>query len=150
MRLYSVREFTRVSLPFALISPFYPTSSSPSISPSAQTHRSRAYPSQSTDPFHASVPINTWSLIEIHIGIYCASIPSLKALFSKAQRQRTQNTLGHGYMYHGSERSGGKSGGSRVGVREIIGSGNGRGKGDVREGEEVEMGSRVGIVRGGG
>ena len=49
-------------------------------------------------------------------------------------------------MYHGSERSGGKSGGSRVGVREIIGSGRGKG-GDDRV-EEVEMGSRVGIVRG--
>ncbi|EAT84416.1 hypothetical protein SNOG_08140 [Parastagonospora nodorum SN15] len=61
----------------------------------------------STDPFFSSVPINTWSQIEINVGIWCASIPALKALFSKAQRARTQHTLSHGYQYHGSERSGG-------------------------------------------
>ncbi|CAO2656493.1 Nn.00g052960.m01.CDS01 [Neocucurbitaria sp. VM-36] len=58
----------------------------------------------SSDPFYDNVPINTWSMVEINLGIYCASIPSLKALFSKAQRQRTQNT--NGYQYHGSGRSG--------------------------------------------
>jgi hypothetical protein len=43
-------------------------------------------------------------MIEINIGIWCASIPALKALFSKAQRARTMRS--QGYMFHGSERSG--------------------------------------------
>lgn len=47
-------------------------------------------------------------MVEINVGIWCASIPALKALFSKSQRARTQNTLTHGYQYHGSERSGTK------------------------------------------
>ncbi|KAH7400777.1 hypothetical protein DE146DRAFT_475279 [Phaeosphaeria sp. MPI-PUGE-AT-0046c] len=62
----------------------------------------------SKDPFYDSVPINTWSMVEINVGIWCASIPALKALFSKSQRARTQNTRTHGYQYHGSERSGTK------------------------------------------
>jgi hypothetical protein len=45
-------------------------------------------------------------MIEINIGIWCASSPALKALFSKAQRARTQHSLSHGYQYHSSERSG--------------------------------------------
>lgn len=49
-------------------------------------------------------------MVEINIGIWCASIPSLKALFSQAQRQRTQHTQ-QGYQWHSSERSG--AGGSR-------------------------------------
>jgi hypothetical protein len=59
---------------------------------------------QSKDPFFDSVPINTWSMVEINIGIWCASIPALKALFSKAVRERTQHASG--YQYHGTERSG--------------------------------------------
>lgn len=62
----------------------------------------------STDPFYDAVPINVWSMVEINVGIWCASIPALKALFSKSQRTRSQNTLTHGYQYHGSERSGTK------------------------------------------
>jgi hypothetical protein len=42
-------------------------------------------------------------MVEINLGIWCASIPALKALFSKAQRERTQNA---GYQYHGTDRSG--------------------------------------------
>ncbi|KAF2033593.1 hypothetical protein EK21DRAFT_58065 [Setomelanomma holmii] len=59
---------------------------------------------ESKDPFFDSVAINTWSMVEINIGIWCASIPALKALFSKAQRERTQHASG--YQYHGTERSG--------------------------------------------
>jgi hypothetical protein len=43
-------------------------------------------------------------MVEINIGIWCASIPALKALFSKAQRVRTMRS--QGYVFHGSERSG--------------------------------------------
>ncbi|KAL1796564.1 hypothetical protein ACET3X_005104 [Alternaria dauci] len=57
---------------------------------------------ESKDPFFDSVPINVWSMVEINVGILCASIPATKALFSKAQRHRTQNGS---YQYHSRERS---------------------------------------------
>jgi hypothetical protein len=57
---------------------------------------------ESEDPFFDSVPINTWSMVEINVGILCASIPATKALFSKSQRSRTQNGS---YQYHSRERS---------------------------------------------
>ncbi|KAF2465722.1 uncharacterized protein BDR25DRAFT_378393 [Lindgomyces ingoldianus] len=60
-------------------------------------HSIRIY-TESKDPFYDSVPINIWSMIEVNIGIWCASIPSLKALFFKAQRERTRGTAG--YKYH--------------------------------------------------
>jgi hypothetical protein len=44
-------------------------------------------------------------MIEINIGIWCASIPALKALVSKSQRLRAQGSHSNGYHYHGSERS---------------------------------------------
>jgi hypothetical protein len=44
----------------------------------------------SNDPFYDSLPINTWSMVEVNIGILCASIPSLKPLLSRAQRSRNQ------------------------------------------------------------
>jgi hypothetical protein len=47
----------------------------------------------SHDPFYDSLPINTWSMVEVNIGILCASIPTLKPLVSKAQRHRTQHAL---------------------------------------------------------
>lgn len=47
----------------------------------------------SNDPFYDSLPINTWSMVEVNIGILCASIPTLKPLFSKAQRRRTRHAL---------------------------------------------------------
>ncbi|KAL7777830.1 hypothetical protein CFE70_004501 [Pyrenophora teres f. teres 0-1] len=47
----------------------------------------------SNDPFYDSLPINTWSMVEVNIGILCASIPTLKPLVSKAQRNRTQHAL---------------------------------------------------------
>jgi hypothetical protein len=47
----------------------------------------------SSDPFYDSLPINTWSMVEVNIGIVCASIPSLRPLVSKAQRQRTRQAF---------------------------------------------------------
>jgi hypothetical protein len=51
----------------------------------------------SNDPFYDSLPINTWSMVEVNIGIVCASIPSLKPLLSRAQRLRAE---------HGSRKDG--------------------------------------------
>jgi hypothetical protein len=34
------------------------------------------------DPFRHSILVNLWSVIEINVGIICASVPALKALFS--------------------------------------------------------------------
>ncbi|OAL44404.1 hypothetical protein IQ07DRAFT_250802 [Pyrenochaeta sp. DS3sAY3a] len=47
----------------------------------------------SNDPFYDSLPINTWSMVEVNIGILCASIPTLKPLVSMAQRHRTKHAL---------------------------------------------------------
>lgn len=47
----------------------------------------------SKDPFYDSLPINTWSVIEVNVGIVCASLPTLRPLFSKAQRDRTRYAL---------------------------------------------------------
>jgi hypothetical protein len=58
---------------------------------------------ESKDPFFDSVPINTWSMVEINIGILCASIPALKPLFTKDVRERS--TKGGSYQYHSRERS---------------------------------------------
>jgi hypothetical protein len=47
----------------------------------------------SNDPFYDSLPINTWSMVEVNVGILCASIPTLKPLISRAQRHRTKHAL---------------------------------------------------------
>ncbi|PSN73842.1 hypothetical protein BS50DRAFT_1473 [Corynespora cassiicola Philippines] len=60
---------------------------------------------ESADPFYDSVPINLWSMVEINIGIYCASIPALKALVHQPQRQRTKGGAS-GYQYHSRDKSG--------------------------------------------
>jgi hypothetical protein len=65
-------------------------------------HSIRIY-TESTDPFFDSVPINLWSMVEVNVGILCASIPSLKALFSKGQRERNGTA---GYKYHSRGKSG--------------------------------------------
>jgi hypothetical protein len=62
-------------------------------------HTVRIY-TESEDPFLDAVPINLWSIIEVNVGIYCASIPSLKALGSKGKYRKKA-----GCEYH----SGGKS-----------------------------------------
>jgi hypothetical protein len=73
---------------------------------------------QSADPFYDSVQINLWSIIEVNIGIICASIPALKPLISKGQRERTRATTGRrssrGYAYHGRDKSGSKKSGEDV------------------------------------
>jgi hypothetical protein len=66
-------------------------------------HAIRIY-TESSDPFFDSVPINLWSMVEVNVGVLCASIPSLKALFSKGQRERSKN--GAGYQYHSRGKSG--------------------------------------------
>ncbi|KAF2746129.1 hypothetical protein M011DRAFT_426069 [Sporormia fimetaria CBS 119925] len=48
----------------------------------------------SADPFFEIVPIHIWSMVEVHIGILCASVPTLRPLFSRAQRKRTQAVNG--------------------------------------------------------
>ncbi|KAF2187377.1 hypothetical protein K469DRAFT_570050 [Zopfia rhizophila CBS 207.26] len=75
-------------------------------------HSIRIY-TESKDPFYDSVPINLWSMIEVNIGIYCASIPSLKALFFKSQRERTRATTG--YKYHSRDKNGAKNSGKIIG-----------------------------------
>ncbi|KAF2102286.1 hypothetical protein NA57DRAFT_54204 [Rhizodiscina lignyota] len=45
---------------------------------------------QSKDPFHDAVPVNLWSMVEVNVAIICASIPALKCLVSRNQRDRTR------------------------------------------------------------
>jgi hypothetical protein len=47
----------------------------------------------SSDPFAATLPINTWSMVEVSVAILCASLPTLRPLFSIAQRKRTEQAL---------------------------------------------------------
>jgi hypothetical protein len=42
----------------------------------------------SNDPNYDSLPINTWSMVEVNIGIVCACVPTLKPLVGRAQRYR--------------------------------------------------------------
>ncbi|KAF2845522.1 hypothetical protein T440DRAFT_407807 [Plenodomus tracheiphilus IPT5] len=63
-------------------------------------HSIRIY-TESKDPFLDSVPINLWSMVELNMGILCASIPSLKALFSKAQRSRSIHNGTYRFHSHG-------------------------------------------------
>lgn len=44
----------------------------------------------SNDPFYDSLPINTWSMVEVNIGILCACIPTLKPLLSRARKHRSK------------------------------------------------------------
>ncbi|KAF2657260.1 hypothetical protein K491DRAFT_342989 [Lophiostoma macrostomum CBS 122681] len=82
-------------------------------------HSIRIY-TESKDPFYDSVPINLWSMIEVNIGIWCASIPALKALISKAQRERTRSITG--YKYHSRDKSGAKISAQKLGSRSDEGS----------------------------
>ncbi|KAF2258476.1 hypothetical protein CC78DRAFT_587068 [Lojkania enalia] len=56
----------------------------------------------SDDPFYESMPINTWSIVEVNVGIVCASLPTLRPLFSKQQRNRTREALNKGQSKQGS------------------------------------------------
>lgn len=100
-------------------------------------HAIRIY-TESDDPFFDSVPINLWSEVEVNIGILCASIPSLKALFLPGQRQRSRSNA---YQYH----SGGKSGLQEVGGSGIALAESGdRSKTDSFALDNIEAGSGQG------
>lgn len=45
---------------------------------------------ESADPFRDGVPVNLWSMIELTVAITCASIPALKPIFSRRQRDATR------------------------------------------------------------
>ncbi|TQN70130.1 hypothetical protein CSHISOI_05361, partial [Colletotrichum shisoi] len=58
------------------------------------------------DVFRESILVNIWSMLEINIGIICASVPALKPLFTpKALREATDRNRRAGYQYHSQERS---------------------------------------------
>ena len=117
VRLYSVRVYTEVriqhfrikmcrnslkSIPSNLTTHHRKSTSQlhtihPTSHLNAQTH-----PQQSSDPFYDTVPINTWSMVEVHLGIWCASIPSLKALGSRKEFERKRLQQSNGYPFHGS------------------------------------------------
>lgn len=88
----------------------------------------------SNDPFYDSLPINSkfyqtkaqwthsdasfllvaWSMVEVNIGILCASIPTLKPLVSRAQRHRTKHAL---LKYNSKNNAGGEwPGDSKVAI----------------------------------
>ncbi|KAF6826827.1 integral membrane protein [Colletotrichum musicola] len=74
------------------------------------------------DLFRESILVNIWSVLEINIGIVCASVPALKPLFTpralrEAAASRSKRS-GAAYQYHSQERSGFGSGGDRSGDRE--------------------------------
>lgn len=94
-------------------------------------HSIRIY-TESKDPFFDSVPINLWSMIEVNIGIWCASIPALKALISRGQRERSRAT---GYKYHSRD----KSGPSRISAKKTGASSSEGSQGTVHGGEEFDM-----------
>lgn len=59
------------------------------------------------DLFQESILINIWSMLEINIGIICASVPALKPLFTpRALREAANRNKPGGYQYHSHERSG--------------------------------------------
>jgi hypothetical protein len=58
---------------------------------------------RSKDPFYDSLQINIVSIVEVNVGILCASLPTLRPLFSQAQRDRTRHALN---MSPRSERTG--------------------------------------------
>lgn len=47
----------------------------------------------SKDPYYDSLGVNVWSVIEVNVGICCASMPTLRPLLSRAQRHRTRQAL---------------------------------------------------------
>lgn len=69
-------------------------------------HAIRIY-TESTDPFYDSVAINLWSIIEFNIGIWCASIPSLRIILIRRAASHASRSAGT-YKYHSSGRSGDK------------------------------------------
>lgn len=97
-------------------------------------HSIRIY-TESKDPFYDSVPINLWSMVEVNIGIYCASIPALKAIFVRTQYASSRST---GYKYHSRDKSGttAKNSGSK---KMVGGSSSDRSQGTVHAAEAFDM-----------
>jgi hypothetical protein len=48
----------------------------------------------SNDPNYDSLPINTWSMVEVNIGIACACVPTLKPLVSRCRGLRRDDESG--------------------------------------------------------
>jgi hypothetical protein len=96
-------------------------------------HSIRIY-TESADPFYDSVPINLWSMVEVNIGIYCASIPAVKAIFVRTEG----GTRSVGYRYHSQDKSGAaKNSGSK---KMTGGSSSDHSQGTVHvPGEEFDM-----------
>ncbi|GJC83068.1 hypothetical protein ColLi_05906 [Colletotrichum liriopes] len=66
------------------------------------------------DLFQESILVNIWSMLEINIGIICASVPALKPLFTpKALREAADRNKRTGYQFHSHGRSGFNSNRSR-------------------------------------
>lgn len=66
------------------------------------------------DLFRESILVNVWSMLEINIGIICASVPALKPLFTpQALREAAGRNKRVGYQYHSQERSGFNSNSSK-------------------------------------
>ncbi|OAL43626.1 hypothetical protein IQ07DRAFT_488371, partial [Pyrenochaeta sp. DS3sAY3a] len=43
---------------------------------------------KANDPYYYATPINLYSMIEVNLGIWCASIPAIKALFTQSYKRR--------------------------------------------------------------
>jgi hypothetical protein len=78
-------------------------------------HSIRIY-TESADPFADSVPILLWSMVELNIGIWCASIPALKPLI---RRRKGGAGLGESLGSDGYTRS--EDVGSELGTKSSVG-----------------------------
>lgn len=67
-----------------------------------------------TDPFKESILVNLWSIIEVCVGVACASVPALKPVFSRAQRMRSRAAAGTNTGDAGTGASGSRSAKSRM------------------------------------
>ncbi|PVI06421.1 hypothetical protein DM02DRAFT_514823, partial [Periconia macrospinosa] len=81
-------------------------------------HSIRIY-TDSEDPFYDSVPVNLWSMVEVNMGIWCASIPALKALVTYHQRKATTQDTNSSYQYHGSGMSGKGASANQPSIAEV-------------------------------
>ncbi|KAF2634626.1 hypothetical protein P280DRAFT_474506 [Massarina eburnea CBS 473.64] len=68
-------------------------------------HSIRIY-TESADPFYDSVSINLWSMVEVNIGIWCASIPALKALITLHRRASEKDSVSYRYYSKATSGSG--------------------------------------------
>ncbi|KAF1967732.1 hypothetical protein BU23DRAFT_515751 [Bimuria novae-zelandiae CBS 107.79] len=77
------------------------------ISSIIRLHSIRIF-TESPDPFYDAVPINLWSMVEVNIGIWCASIPALRVLIIRHRAASQASRSAGTYKFHSSGRSGGK------------------------------------------